>query len=425
MKSWLRFFGLSFFSDKIAKEARKRGVLNCVLGFVLSLLFIFCGVLAANCVPFYTHYKNAPEFRNFIYGFVNEVPLTVKDGLISANGRVNTFSDEEDAAKYAQNGYNLVIDTRPSDALDDFEAYCLSKDGKTEITYESYLGLTDAEKADYGFKIRYTPNELKLTAEKVAEYESFLSASEDDTVKKQYGQLAEDRINLSTEEYDKRVYALWAHAYYPKLTDYESAGEVPLLRTYYYREYLYRDDIAKSLFVFDDVMFGIFNAKSGMEVTFYGSYGKLADGAVTADGADGFIKGAFSSSTGLSANVYLLSIFRFIPFIAIIPLVLALIAKLALTLMKDEKYKKYTTCLKIEFSYLAVGSLVTALIVFISGFFLSSGTLNALPLIIFAAVLAVRTAVLILGEYLNLKKENAAKAAEAETEKNTEIETNE
>ena len=63
MRGWLKFFGLSFFSDKIAKEAKIRGVFNCVLGFVLALLFIFCGVLASNAVPFYTHCKTQQTLK--------------------------------------------------------------------------------------------------------------------------------------------------------------------------------------------------------------------------------------------------------------------------------------------------------------------------------------------------------------------------
>ena len=419
MKSWLRFFGLSFFSDKIAKEARNRGVLNCVLGFVLALVFTFCGVLAANCVPFYTHYKNASGFKGFIYGFADEIALTLKDGRISSQGIIDTFTNEEDAAKYGKNGYNLVIDTRASTALDDFEAYCLSKDGKEEISYGQYLGLTDEEKSGYDCKIRYTDRELKLTGELVAGYESYLKASGDEDVVKQLAQLTEDRANLSAEEYDRRVYTLYVSTYYKGLiTDYERAGNVPLLRSYYYRNYIYGGKNEKCLYVFDDVLFGFFETDGGIAVTFYGSFDKMSDGILTADGADGFVKDAFASSLSLSASVYLMNIFRFIPFIAAIPLILALIANFGFILLKDDKYKKYTACLKIEFSYLAVGALISALVMFICGFFISSGILNNLPLIMLAAVMLVRTAVLLVGAYMQGKRNKSVKTSEGGTEDN-------
>ena len=156
----------------------------------------------------------------------------------------------------------------------------------------------------------------------------------------------------------------------------------------------------------------------GIAETFYGSFDKMSDGILTADGADGFVKDAFASSLSLSASVYLMNIFRFIPFIAAIPLILALIANFGFILLKDDKYKKYTACLKIEFSYLAVGALISALVMFICGFFISSGILNNLPLIMLAAVMLVRTAVLLVGAYMQGKRNKSVKTSEGGTEDN-------
>ncbi|MDE6441317.1 MAG: hypothetical protein K2L12_01010 [Clostridia bacterium] len=410
MKSWLKFFGLSFFSDKIAKEARIRGVLNCVLAFLLALIFIYCGVLAANTIPFYTHYNNSSDFKAFVSEVIGKENLTVKDKLVCADKVINTFAKEEDAAQYVNNGYNLVIDTRPSDALDDFEAYCVSKDG-AQITYEYYLTLSDGEKSNYEFKINYTPNVLILTDEMISGFEGFLSSSEDTDIKKQYSALTSDKDKLTAEQYKNSLYALYVRAYYPDITSYERAGEVPLLRSYYYRNYLYSSELGRSLFIFDDVMFGYFQTDGGIEVTFYGYFTAMPDGSLDAE----FITNAFASSVSVSATVYLMNIVRFIPLIAFIPLILALIAKLVLTFINDEKYKKYTTCLKMQFAYLTVGSLITALAIFVCGFFISSGVLNILPLIILAAVMLVRTAVLLIGEYINTRK-TAAKIADTQTE---------
>lgn len=415
MKSWLKFFGLSFFSDKIAKEARIRGVMNCVLGFVFTLIFIFCGILTANTVPFYTHYDNASDFRSFLYNALDNAAISVVGGRVSSDNVVNTYLNEADAVNFGRGGYNLVLDTRPSTALDDFEAYCISSGGE-EISYEKYLALTDEEKKNYEFRVRYTENELVLTDGLVSGYENYLGASNDEEVKKQYAALAENKGNVAADEYNRSIYALYVHTYYPEISAYEREGEVPLLRSYYYRNYLNDDKTAKSLFLFDDVFFGFFNTDSGVEVTSYGSFGKLSDGALTSENADGFIKGAFAASVSVSANVYLMNMFRFIPFLALIPVILALILKLALVLMKDAKYKKYTTCLKIEFSYLFIGSFITALILFICGFFVSSEILNILPLIIFASVLTVRTIVFLIYEFISVKKSPAKVPEETETE---------
>lgn len=424
MKSWLRFFGLSFFSDKIAKEARNRGVLNCVLGFVLALVFLFCGVLASNTVPFYSHYKNASGFKDFVNVFAGESGLKIENGLASSANVINTFEIEADAEKYAKNGYNLVIDTRPSAALDKFEAYCTAKAGEVDdIIYEEYLALTDEAKGNYEFRIKYTPNELILTEKLVEDCESYLNTIENEDVTKQFNALKENKPSVTAEEYNKSVYALWVHTYYPEMTKYERAGAVPLLRSYYYRTYLYSGEAQKSLFVFSDVLFGYFETDGGIAVSFYGTFGKMPDGALTADGADKFVTEAFQTSVSMSANVYLLNVFRFIPFIAAIPVILALAAKLVLSFINDEKYKKFTTCLKIEFSYMAWTGIFTAVILFILGFFISSTVLNVLPLILLAAVMFVRTAVLLIGEYILMKKAPAPAVEETAEESQTSTET--
>lgn len=410
MNSWLKFFGLSFFSDKIAKEARTRGVFNCVLGFIFALLFIFCGVLAANAIPFYNHYDGATDFKDFVSNFVDGAALTVSESRLSSDAVINTYTDEAAAGKYLTNGYNLVIDTRPSTALDDFGAYCLAKDG-TEISYEAYLALSDEEKSGYTFKIRYTDKELILTDSLIAGYKEYLGASTDEGIKKEYADLAEQKDSLADNEYKNKVYALYLKAYYSDVSAFENVNNIPLLRNYYYFNYLGKADTEKCLFIFEDRLFGSFYTDGGVKVTFSGAYNGLSDGGVT-DG-DGFIKSAFKSSVAVSANVYLINLFKFIPLIALIPLVLALICKIAFTVIKDEKFKKYGTCLKVEFSYIAVAGLITAVLHFICGYFVSSGILNSLPIIFLAAVMAVRTLVFVIGEYFAIKKINARKAEEA------------
>ena len=175
MVKWLKFIGLSFFSDKISKEAVKRGYLNIVLGVLFALVFLFCGVLAADMAPFSAHYNNSPDFTAFVRNAVGGLNLEVSSGKISSPRIVDTFSVSADAAAYAVNGYNLVVDTRSADAYDDFEAYYISNDGKgQEITPEEYATLSDVAKRNFEFKIRYTARELVLTDDLTAEHEKYL-----------------------------------------------------------------------------------------------------------------------------------------------------------------------------------------------------------------------------------------------------------
>ena len=406
MKQWLRFFGLSFFSDNIAKEVKERGVMNCVLGFVLALVFIFCGVLAANTVSFYAHYGNATQFKSFVRNTVSELQISVDNGIASADKQVNTLLNADDAKLYCKNGYNLVVDTRSAYALDDFEAYCVSKTDKREISYDDYIALSDDEKKDYDFKLRYTPNELTLTDELTANYEEFLRASTDDDVIKQFTELTENKSAMSVDNYRRKLYVLYFDAYYPdvSLSAAERKEGVPLLRSYYYRNYLNSNDITKSLFVFSDVLFGFFDTDGGLSVTLYGTYDGTADGKLTAGMTDRFIKQVFGSSISQSANIYLMNTCKYIPFIALIPFALALIMKLVFVLLKNDELKKFSVCFKTECAYLAVASLLTALVVFIFGFIVSNNILNMLPLIIYGAILTIRTAVYLIKETVKYKK---------------------
>ena len=407
MKSWLRFFGLSFFSDNISKEARLRGILNSVLGFVLTLIFIYCGVLAANRLPFYSHYRNSSQFKTFLGSALEQTQLIAENGSVHSDKLVDTLSNENDAALYGVNGYNLVIDTRSSSAFDKFEAYCLSKDGKSEISYEAYLALTEDEQGNYDFKIRYTPEELVLTEQLIAQYAEFLQTVENENTAKSFSELQDKKQNgnITDGQYNESVYALYLKAYYPQMSVDETSG-IPLLRTYYYVNYLYKGNVEKCLYIFEDVLLGFFETDGGLSLELYGYFANVSDGVISVDRADGLIIDAFDSSLAVSSNVYLMNLIRFIPLFVAVPLVLALVAKLFVAfIVKDEKYKKYSVCFKIICSYLAVSSLITAVITFICGFLTSSATLNSLPFIIFAVVMAIRTIVYLIYEKLTVCKE--------------------
>lgn len=404
MKKWLKFIGLSFFSDKISKEAVKRGYMNFVLGFVLSLIFLFCGVLAADLLPFPTHYKNSTSFTAFVRNAVTSKSfnLSVTDGKLSADCIADTFLSEEDAAAYGIDGYNLVVDTRPADAFDDFEAYYISNDGKEQkITLEEYETLSDVAKRNFVFKIRYTPNELVLDDELTAEHENYLKSINS----KSFDELQKNQSGLSREEYRRQVYNLYVKAYYPDLSTYESTGGAPLLRNYYFHNYV-NADAEKYFFIFDDSCAGAFKTDSGAEITFYGFYKNFADGTTfsTEKEADDFINNSFFATSSLSVYVYFMNIIRLLPFVALMPVILALIAYCVLRLVKSDAGKSFGGCVKIIGSYLLFGALFAAIITFICGYFVPRSSLMIAVLLIFFIILLLRTAVFIVIESLTVRK---------------------
>lgn len=412
MKKWLKVFGLSFFSDKITKETVKYGFSNFALGFLLALIFLFCGVLAADVLPFKTHYKNSTDFTAFVRNAIagGGAEIEVSGGKIFSPQIIDSFKDGD----LSVNGYNLVVDTRPADALDDFEAYYLSNDGKAqEITPEEFSQLSDVAKRNFDFKIRYTSDELVLTDELTAAHESYLAGIGNESfaeLKKKQGEMAE-------EEYRRQVYGLYVKAYYPDLSAYESTGSPPLLRNYYFHTYL-NNGAEKYLFIFDDSCAGAFETDGGLKVSFYGFYSGLSDGkiAATEAAADDFVLSSFAATTSLSAYVYLMNIIRLLPFIILMPLVLALIVYCVLRLMKAEWSKGFGGSVKIVGSYLAFGALIAALITFICGYFVPRGSLIIAAAVTFFLVLLIRSAVLLVGEWIKEKKKPAEEADEIETE---------
>lgn len=413
MKDWFKFVGLSFFSDKTAKQGVKHGYFTAVLCFVIAFAILICGVIAADLLPFPAHYGAAGGFKEFLYNALadgqNAVEVRLENGIAStADGKVtDTFADEEAAAKYKVNGYNLVIDTRPADAFDDFITYCLANDGSGDrITYEEYLTLSDVAKRNFDFKVEYTPRELVLTEELTKKHEEYLSGLKaENAVATEYTSLKNKKGELSAEEYARRAYLLYVKAYYPSMTAYEQTGSAPLLRNYYYHSYSQKAGKAY-FYLFSDTCTGCFNTDAGHTVQFYGFYGGMADGKLggTQSGVDEFIKSAFYNTSGVSAYVYVMNFIRFVPFIVLMPVIIALLAYCILSLMKSDISKKYGGCFKIVASFLLFASLVTALCTFICGYFVPRNNLFILALVLFFVIVLVRTCVLIVREKINLKK---------------------
>ena len=409
MKEWIKFFGLSFFSDKISKQAVRRGYSNFVLGAVLALAFLFCGILAADLLPFSAHYKNSASFSAFARNAVVGIDLRVGSGKISSPVIVDTFSVAADSSEYAMNGYNLVVDTRKADAFDDFEAYYLSNDGKKqEITVEEYETLSEVAKRNFDFKIRYTSRELVLTDELTAGHEAYLAGinSED------YKNLQKKKGDLSAEEYRKQVYNLYVKKYYPDLSAYENTGGAPLLRNYYYHNYV-NAGAKNYLFVFDDSLVGSFETDGGLSVSFYGFYKNFPDGETftTENEADAFITRSFRATAGFSSYIYLMNMLRLFPFIALMLLLVAVIAFCTFRILKSPRCTTIGGSFKIVGSYLFFGALFSAVITFVCGYFIPRNSLIIAALTSFFLILLIRTAVCLISEAVTIKK-----SAVAETE---------
>lgn len=436
MKKWFEFFGLSFFSDRISKGAAKRGYANVLLGLILALVFIWAGFVGGDMLPFSAHYNNSADFKETVRSLLantdadKRIIVETEKGALKARRQgdeytesliVNTFENENDRQNYSSNGYNVVVDSRPADALAEVEAYCISNDGQNlEIAYEEYLSLSAVARLNFDFKLKYTGDELVLTDEMLDSYKAHLDTLSDEIkleAEKISSELAEGKITKN--EYNRSIYKLYFTNYYPSIDNYESSSEVPLLRNYYYHQYI-STGIDKYLFIFDDYMAGSFKTDSGIDFSFYGFYSELENGTLIAEGAnqteanakaDSFVKNSFGSIVFLSLYAYALNVFSFIPFIALMPMVVTLLAYSILKLRGVESITSLGGVFKIIGSYIWFSGVVSAILSVIIAFFVPRNLITALPLVIFFVTLAVRSIIFAVNESRSYMKqlEQAAK----------------
>ena len=423
MKKWFKFLSLSFFSHSISKESLKRGYTNVFFAFVLVLAFLWAGFVGGDMLPFGMHYKHSDDFRSTAYSvFLNDdedkrIEFEIEKGALKAKKHgseytealfVNTFENENDKQSYSVNGYNIVIDTRPADALAEVEAYCVSNDGNnTVISYEDYLTLSDIARLNFDFKLRYTGNELAFDEKAIENYKIYIDSLNDENSAKATNlskRLQENEID--NYEYNKEIYKLYFTNYYPNITEYESTSEVPLLRNYYYHEYLSKGS-EKYLFVFDDYMTGAFQTESGVDVTFYGFYSGLENGVIVSDNAnvsdchdeiDTFIKESYKATADLNMYAYAMNIFSLIPFVALMLLTVTLLAYSLSRLRGVDSIASFGSMLKIVGSFSWFCGFISAIFTVIAAFFVQQNIISALPLVIFFAALAVRSLVFTVKE---------------------------
>ena len=441
MRKWLRFFCLSFFSDKISKEGAKRGYTNVFIGLILTFAFLWVGFVGGDLLPLGVRYNNSPDFMNTAYAvFANadtskRIEAEIKDGILlakkqgdeySSNLLINTFEKDTDRQNYSANGYNVVIDLHSADTLAEIESYCVSNDGKNLIiSYDEYLTLSDVARLNFDFKLRYTGKSLDMTDEAVKSYRDYVdSLSEENKAKTERLQNDLEANKITKSEYNRAIYECYFVNYYPEITSYESSSKVPLLRNYYYHEYISQG--AKNyLFIFDDYMTASFETKDGTEVSFYGFYNDMEDGVLVAKDAtdaeacesvDKFITNSINSIAPLTLYIHAMNIFSFIPFIALMPLVVTLLAYSVLKLWSVESITSFGAMFRILGSYTWFSSVISALLTVIIAFFVNPEVVGALPLVLFFIALTVRSLIFAIREarsYIKKSKEKETVLTEA------------
>ena len=219
------------------------------------------------------------------------------------------------------------------------------------------------------------------------------------------------------DEYNRSVYELYFANYYPDISVYESTSRVPLLRNYYYHEYI-SQGIDKYIFIFDDCVSASFETDGGTEVSFYGFYSNMEDGAVINDetehteSVDSFMKQLIRSIAPLTMYAYAMNIFSMIPFIALMPLVVTLLAYSVLKIGGIETVSTFGATFRILGSYVWFSALISAVLTVVASFIVSPKAVSSLPLALFFVALVLRSLMFAVRE---VKTHKSKKQSEKET----------
>lgn len=410
MLNWIKRFTLSLFSDSAAKSSITAGFANILLTSFLAVAFLFLGIFAGQNVTFAAHYGGADDFREFVYnalgGSENTKPINVevKNGAaaITSGGEsvlINTFENEDDANIYSVNGYHFAADSRNVSATyDEFEAYCVKYGGKDEITYEEYSALSESEKQNYRFAVRYTGKQKQITDSDAGAYKEYLATVKDEDITAQLKEIDDKKAQLSAEDYNNSVYELYLKAYYPDL--YRATGEsVPTLRGYYYG--LTLKSQGKYFCLFGDMVAASFKSYSSGAITFGGLYkdgiGLSSDGAANSAAAiDKFVKDIYFGSLPMLFLMDLLSVISVIVVTELIIVGGMLLCFAISKLKKNELCNTFGKCAKLVASYMHIAAFIAAVAALCLGFAFTGTVVAIIAYITFAVILFVRTCVFML-----------------------------
>lgn len=396
MAEWLKIYFLSFFNDRHAAKSAKYGFVSVFLTIVLSFVFFMFGFMAADVVPFSTHYDNAGQYKEFVRNAFSdsELRVEIKDGLAKCDTIVNTHTIEKDKEKYAKNGYNLIVDTRKSDTLIEFSQVAVK--GDAEISYADYLNLTDKEKEGYGIETRYTDKVLQITDDKVVTYESYLEgiseegANYNSEAAAAYKELKEK--NLTGDEYGKEIYYLYVKYYFSNVQSVLMSAKAPVLSDYYYLNFILGDH-ANYLYLLDDICTGSFRTDTDIPAAFAGYYKGCASGVLDETSADAFVKDVYYNSVSYYTSSYFTSAIQMAPAYILIPMLVGFILFLICKAAKKQFGQKFVDCYKTVNSFALVSALLTGLTTFILAFFVFARKLYLFMPLIFALILILRCAV--------------------------------
>ena len=435
MLNWLKFTFGSFGSNKLAKEGANRKFWNVVFALFLSLIILTSLYSAGINYSFTTHYSKANEFKNYTYFlFANEnqderINLQVSkveddDSKLEAfygldknkPAVINSFENVFDQ-KYAKDGYNVIIDTRPAETtFVEFEIkYYLKSDSSQYISYEEYKKLDN--QSDYVGELKASSNVKIPTSEEVAEYaqyinEEFISNATED-VKKEWEEI--EKLDKESKEYLNKTYDFYIRNYY-------NLTLCPNNVFYYQSEYAKFDDdgnyiYSNFLLLTESWGMASFKNDTGTEIAYDGYYSNMDDGfslfnTLTANNdiqfiqnnVDLFMISLYDSVASIRTFLIGLQLFRYIPIFILALAILGLFLFCLGKIKRNDYAQKYIGSFKIVSSFLIGAATISGILTLIIAFFFNSQTSVNVGMWSLLSVLSVRVFIFAIVEAILAKK---------------------
>lgn len=396
MQNWLHYFFLSFFSDTYTHEAHKRSLLNGFGCFFLSLAILLGLLFGGYLLAMPAHYRDTCTYRQALYAALGDPRRIVKveNGTLSVSDLQNvpaviapTAPSDEDCL--------IILDTR--DIRNTFVAFTVSYIGKdgSELSYETYLALDDAEKSDYVFSVQYSDVPICFTQALLASYEQYLSTVTDEAIQSRYAELLASKQD--TDAYALALYELYVSAYYPaEVAALDLYAFAPTLRTYY-------DDLvaqagSRPFFVmYDDFVYSRFYGAGDIVYTVSAPASQLddqllscADEAETQLCIDRFLCHAFRATSNTIVIEYIFNFIRLSSLLILGGLLLTVLTWLLFKTTKNHKYAAYLTSLQILLLYTPMAAVVGGVVGFVLSWFAGRGTAYRVAVMCYAAVASCR-----------------------------------
>lgn len=433
MVNWLKFFFLSFFSDRYAKEAAERRMLNALACVLIALVLLFGGLLTGYVSSFGKHYAAATDFREFAYSVFasdgNGVEFSIGGNKMSANKQVEKLTDGD--------GYALIIDTRPvRTTYDDFIAFCTDKSG-ARIDYAAWLALDEEQRKNYAFGIEYSGKAIDVAARAESYEQYFDTESASEQAKAEFAQLKE-QVNsnkITQVEYNNLLYELYVKRYYPSMSNFERYGNAPTVRTYYQK----KTDEKKPksfLIVFENQLAASFVTSDGVSVQIDGTFAEANGIAVNGEmptaqarnNVDRLMRAVFDSATSLNAYVYVINIFTSLPWTLIAFAVCSVMLSVTVWLARTEKSVAlhgtksigFGGACKIVGMFMLGAGVISFVAAAVMSQFISRGAAFSYSLLCLSAALGARTLAFCIAEGVRARRKKNGAAADAPTDERAE-----